>query len=701
MLSSRVLKRLSVAMVVFAVGSSVPTVSVAGLADISNLQRWYAADAITGLADGAPVSVWPDISPAGDHATQTTPSARPTWLQSVPALNGKPAVRFGGVRQYLDFDGNFLAGKPYTVFIVEGRRNGNMNWFFGGTTNGTNQNLIFGYRNSTTLTMAQWANDLDVTVPAFTSQEFVLYEGRSDTTPSTGGKRLYRNGTLLGSNTNTTPLVSNVSAGLGGKYASMVYEGDLAEVIIFDRALNQFERQQVGDYLSAKYGLTNNYPNLLKFGQVSQFSSPDQLDLDGRFVYAVNFGDTGLAADRVVKGVTFNTFASDRNTLPPGITVVAPNQVAPWQTKPEFGSSPDANELEEIMADIRWADSGAGQQIAINANVTPGWLYKLQLLVSGNNNENRNWDIEIEGQLAVDEFNSLGGTSYSNTRASVYTYEFVAGDSQLNVVMKGNSALGTYHYGGDRNPIIQGFTLENLPRTIQLSPSATAGTFTGGDLGEGLDLDGVFPYAVNILGPATGPVRDVTFTTDTVPGVTVTAQNAFPGWANPQYGITSNDNNLETVMQTMRWSAAPNSVIVDLANLIPGQQYKLQLLFSEKYGQRGFDIFVDGVMAADDFCPYDLQGGPGNDSSLGVVFTYRFWASADTVRIELNGVNTPFGDKNPTLSAFTLEAIPEPSTLALSLIAAIAATVVLVRRRRLNPQCMASPPLTSTVAPVM
>src|SRR5687768_6429265 len=91
--------------------------------------------------------------------------------------------------------------------------------------------------------------------------------------------------------------------------------------------------------------------------------------------------------------------------------------------------------------------------------------------------------------------------------------------------------------------------------------AVTTGTFTGGDPGEGLDLQGNFTYAVNV-GPSggAGKVGDANFTPDSVAGVTVIAVNAIAtgGWGAVDYGDTENDNNLSTVMKSIRWSPSPS-----------------------------------------------------------------------------------------------------------------------------------------------
>ncbi|MCA9248043.1 MAG: hypothetical protein KDA42_13035, partial [Planctomycetales bacterium] len=190
---------------------------------------------------------------------------------------------------------------------------------------------------------------------------------------------------------------------------------------------------------------------------------------------------------------------------------------------------------------------------------------------------------------------------------------------------------------------------------------ARVGLFTGGDFGEGLDLDGDILYAVNTGGPAIGVIRDANFTDATAPGVTVTAINTIGNWLNPlaDYGASPNDDRLEMVMQSIRWqpnATGDGKVHVDLANLVPGEAYKLQLLVAEDdcCVARGYDVIVEGDLVVDNFAtnvsfPQTVQGA---------VITYEFVATDDTANIELDGTNTTFGDKNPILNGFTLERIP-------------------------------------------
>ena len=61
----------------------------------------------------------------------------------------------------------------------------------------------------------------------------------------------------------------------------------------------------------------------------------------------------------------------DRESIP-GVMLVGPRHMSPWETKPEFGSSADADALEEICADIRWANADFGQTLKAHARRDPG-----------------------------------------------------------------------------------------------------------------------------------------------------------------------------------------------------------------------------------------------------------------------------------------------------------------------------------------
>jgi hypothetical protein len=153
------------------------------------------------------------------------------------------------------------------------------------------------------------------------------------------------------------------------------------------------------------------------------------------------------------------------------------------------------------------------------------------------------------------------------------------------------------------------------------------GTFTGGDNGEGLDVNGSFLHAVNVYGPDAGSVGNADFVSEqNASGVTVTATQTGSGWANANYGSSSDDDALETVMNTIRWSAVtdtPRTVTIAATGLVPGDSYKLQLLFTESCCDRAFAIEVEGNTIVEDFSINEIMGIDSTPSRSVVVTHHR------------------------------------------------------------------------------
>lgn len=202
--------------------------------------------------------------------------------------------------------------------------------------------------------------------------------------------------------------------------------------------------------------------------------------------------------------------------------------------------------------------------------------------------------------------------------------------------------------------------------------AGTLGVFTGGDPGEGLDLTGNFVHAINVGGPA-ATAGDASFTDGSEagmaggssPGASITDANEIPGWHEPAYGDSANDDGIETVATSIRWNVPPG-LNVDL-DVDAGGEYKVQLLFAENCCDRGFDISIDGELLVDNFNIPLTQDGIAN-TSQGVVFSHTLVADDDQLNIVLGGLNPLAPDNNPTLSGLTVERVPEPSSLALILV---------------------------------
>lgn len=192
----------------------------------------------------------------------------------------------------------------------------------------------------------------------------------------------------------------------------------------------------------------------------------------------------------------------------------------------------------------------------------------------------------------------------------------------------------------------------------------TISRFTGGDPGEGLDFEGIFQYAVNVGGVGGIQIGDALFTNDSAPGITISSDFIANPWEQaPALGDSPNDDGLELVLHSIRWSngggGPRHTVDVELADIVQGANYKLQLLFQERCCNRAFDILIDDNLAVTEMFPPAIQGTPQNpnqdSSSEGAVYTYQFTAQSNTLKIVLDGRNTAHQDSNAILNDLTLE----------------------------------------------
>jgi fibronectin type 3 domain-containing protein len=214
------------------------------------------------VADGAAVSVW--RSNAGDADAVSSGGQAPVFVSS--GIGGVPSVRFDGVDDYLSlgagFD-DFTAGmsmfvvaqpsvlQPGSKLVALGNGAGQQNIGFGraGSSSGlqyftTQSGGSFGWFDTSGGLVAGEAAVYSVSQAGGVPDSVVTASVRRD-------------GVELGSGSVYVPPVATRGVNYIGKsyWSDGAFQGDVAEVLIYDRELTPAEYATVTEYLSTKYSI--------------------------------------------------------------------------------------------------------------------------------------------------------------------------------------------------------------------------------------------------------------------------------------------------------------------------------------------------------------------------------------------------------------------------------------------------------------
>ena len=237
---------------------------------ISNLGLWLDASADSSLTFNATtVSEWRDLSGNGRHMEQGTAVAQP--IATTRTQNGRRVLDFQGAQFMLGNSAslNALRDKPGGTGFIVCKLDGaalQQALFFAAISG---SNALARYLMDNNPASSSWrvgGRRLDsdsfgsVTLNASVDTNSNVLTGVLDCANSDAF--LYENGSLLGSNTsfqtdgNTSDTDSgavSIGAAAGG---SAFLNGFIGEVILYQRALSDAERQRVERYLGVKWGIT-------------------------------------------------------------------------------------------------------------------------------------------------------------------------------------------------------------------------------------------------------------------------------------------------------------------------------------------------------------------------------------------------------------------------------------------------------------
>lgn len=192
------------------------------------------------VADDGRIARWEDKSGNSNHVIQSTESSRP--YRRVAEINSLDVIDFGDASTYLNFTTRVAGAATETIFAVI---------YYSDAKSGY-QGIL-----TTTSSMMLARNPTNWGTYPGTSSNTLLSTGnkyvlcmREDIGSQAG--TYFTNGVADGSYNNS--VIQNV--GVGGGLASQAYGGYIMEIIVYDSALSDSDREAVETYLGAKWGVT-------------------------------------------------------------------------------------------------------------------------------------------------------------------------------------------------------------------------------------------------------------------------------------------------------------------------------------------------------------------------------------------------------------------------------------------------------------
>ena len=345
-------------------------------AENTSLLLWLDANNVE--QTDANVTRWVDSSSYENHISAMDDSQRPVWIPS--ALGDKPAIRFKNARLQRDiFNGVPTGDQPLHVFVV----------FDGKTIKGRSPRLLdiqnrpargeidaryylkrkgfwLGYQDFKPETVGQlrlgiwYGQEAPTERISFDAKPHiaeVTYAGRQqwsffDNGVSNGFGNFKGDTMFLGFELGARLAVGQT---YNSDNEATAFDGDISEIIVFNRSLSFFEQQQIGAYLAQKYQLETDYsddeykplifeddivPLLTKYCVDCHSTEDPKADLDITSLLGVHRGS--------ISGAVVQPENAPASMM---MQLVGSNQMPP----PDYDLRPTAMEIQTLR---RWIDEG-------------------------------------------------------------------------------------------------------------------------------------------------------------------------------------------------------------------------------------------------------------------------------------------------------------------------------------------------------
>ena len=230
--------------------------------ELDGLSAWWCADSVK-QDDGSAVSFWNNMANATESVTQPVPDYSPTLVKNVTELNNHAVLRFDG-NDYLD-GGNILnvGSKGLVMFIViktiknkgsfiaKAIRGGGANRYSLLAETSTQVGVVVQYQQTIYKALGtihlNLYDVLTAQIDVSNGQQSLFQENFGYIETETGIKTSYY------SNYNFLIGTYNNKSGTIPPSDDLFLNGDIAEIIFYNRPLSNIERQSVENYLRSKY----------------------------------------------------------------------------------------------------------------------------------------------------------------------------------------------------------------------------------------------------------------------------------------------------------------------------------------------------------------------------------------------------------------------------------------------------------------
>lgn len=235
----------------------------------NGLSLWLRADAGATVGGGT-VSAWADQSGHGFNGAAPGATAEPTYVASDPLINNKPTLRFDGSNDRFHnttFD-SLTNTTGYTAYYLARPDALTPNQFIFMSVDDFSRSATYQIFGDTAYIYgggdAQSGNAYHgYALPGGFTTAYTLMEVVYDGTQATDATRLqaYTNATLMTISalgvipSSILSSLSGYTVGAREPSGDTVFDGDLAEVLVFDRTLTPAERLGVRSYIGDKYDI--------------------------------------------------------------------------------------------------------------------------------------------------------------------------------------------------------------------------------------------------------------------------------------------------------------------------------------------------------------------------------------------------------------------------------------------------------------